>query len=389
MEKKKKINVLDKKEKCCGCAACYNICPVQAIEMCPDEEGFLYPIILEEKCIGCGRCKKVCPIINKPLNYPLKVALGCFAKKKDEQMSSSSGGIFSVLARKVLSEKGIVCGAAYDDECLAFHLIIESENELFRLKETKYVQSRIENAYISIKNHLKQNKTVLFSGTPCQVAGLKSFLGKEYDHLVCVDLICHGVPSPKVWRDYLKQISKEKTVEKVTFRNKSDGMNKITLDYHLSDGTLIKENYSESLYIKGFIQNLYVRPSCFECKFKGAKRCSDLTIGDFWAVKEYHSDFDNNNGTSAVIIHSEKGRKWIEQVEEDLNIIQSTIKELSCWNECLLESTRKNSLREEFFSQWNKRELDSLLKELTSNYEKEEKIFVLQKIQRSIRRIFK
>ncbi len=389
MEKKKVKNVLDKKEKCCGCSACYSICPVQAIEMQPDEEGFLYPIISEKKCIGCGRCKEVCPITHKPSNFSLKLSYGCYAKRQEEQMESSSGGVFSVLARKVLLENGIVCGAAYDEKQLVFHLIIESENELFRLKGTKYVQSRIENVFSDIKEFLAQNRTVLFSGTPCQVAGLKSFLGKEYDNLICVDLICHGVPSPKVWERYLKQISKGSTVEKVTFRNKSQGINRITLDYYLKDGNVIQENYADSLYMKGFIQNLYVRPSCFECKFKGADRCSDLTIGDFWAVKEYHPEFYNDKGVSAIIVHSEMGKRWIKKIEEELNIIQSSIKELACWNECLLESTVKNDRREDFFSQWNDEDLESILKELTTNYVKKEKVTVIQKIKRNVKKLFR
>lgn len=389
MEKIKIANVLSEKEECCGCSACYNICPVQAIEMKPDEEGFLYPIISEKKCIGCGRCKKVCPIIHKPEKFSLKLAYGCYAKKWEEQMSSSSGGVFSVLARRILLEKGVVCGAAYDKNQMVFHLIIDSEEELYKLKETKYVQSQINKIYVDIKKYLMQNKTVLFSGTPCQVAGLKGFLEKEYDNLICIDLICHGVPSPEVWKRYLEFVSNKREIEKVTFRNKSQGMNKITLDYQLSNGTIIKENYSESLYIKGFIQNLYVRPSCFECKFKGTTRCSDLTIGDFWAVKEYHPQFFNDRGVSAAIIHSENGKKWIDKVKGDLNIIQATTKEIACWNECLLQSTIRNPKRVEFFSQWDRQKLESLLENLTSNYVKEEEVTMIRKIKRSVRKWFR
>lgn len=293
------------------------------------------------------------------------------------------------LKKKYMQAVLIILFASLFHKQLVFHLIIESENELFRLKGTKYVQSRIENVFSDIKEFLAQNRTVLFSGTPCQVAGLKSFLGKEYDNLICVDLICHGVPSPKVWERYLKQISKGSTVEKVTFRNKSQGINRITLDYYLKDGNVIQENYADSLYMKGFIQNLYVRPSCFECKFKGADRCSDLTIGDFWAVKEYHPEFYNDKGVSAIIVHSEMGKRWIKKIEEELNIIQSSIKELACWNECLLESTVKNDRREDFFSQWNDEDLESILKELTTNYVKKEKVTVIQKIKRNVKKLFR
>ncbi len=474
------MEIVEQKKECCGCHACYNTCPVQAIEMRSDEEGFLYPVILQDKCIQCNRCKNICPVLNKPANMPLQMAYGCYANKKEEQMSSSSGGLFSVLARKVLSENGLVCGAAYDKVQAVYHLIIDSEADLYRLKETKYVQSQIGDAFKTIKNKLEQEKIVLFSGTPCQVAGLRKYLGKEYENLLCIDLICHGVPSPEVWQRYKKEIAngkeiervsfrnknqgmspitidyylsdgnvikespevwqrykKEiangKEIERVSFRNKNQGMSPITIDYYLSDGNVIKESYADSVYMKGFIQNLYVRPSCFECKFKGTKRCSDLTLGDFWAVKEYYPDFDNGNGkgfiqnlyvrpscfeckfkgtkrcsdltlgdfwavkeyypdfdngngVSAVIVHSEKGRNWIEKIKSDVHILEVTTKEVACWNENLLVPAEMNQNRAEFFLQWNDQNLRELITTFVQNPIQKEKITIHSQLKNWIRK---
>ena len=380
------MEIVEQKKECCGCHACYNTCPVQAIEMRSDEEGFLYPVILQDKCIQCNRCKNICPVLNKPANMPLQMAYGCYANKKEEQMSSSSGGLFSVLARKVLSENGLVCGAAYDKVQAVYHLIIDSEADLYRLKETKYVQSQIGDAFKTIKNKLEQEKIVLFSGTPCQVAGLRKYLGKEYENLLCIDLICHGVPSPEVWQRYKKEIANGKEIERVSFRNKNQGISPITIDYYLSDGNVIKESYADSVYMKGFIQNLYVRPSCFECKFKGTKRCSDLTLGDFWAVKEYYPDFDNGNGVSAVIVHSEKGRNWIEKIKSDVHILEVTTKEVACWNENLLVPAEMNQNRAEFFLQWNDQNLRELITTFVQNPIQKEKITIHSQLKNWIRK---
>lgn len=379
------LDFIKRKEKCCGCHACYNICPVQAIEMQADEEGFLYPILIADKCIQCNQCELVCPIIHKPEKLPLQLVYGCYANRIEEQRSSSSGGVFSVLARAVLSVNGIVCGAAFDEEQAVYHLIVNSEDTLYRLKETKYVQSKLGNIFKDIRKALSLNRIVLFSGTPCQVAGLKGYLGKEYDNLLCIDLICHGVPSPEVWEKYVREISKGKKVKRVMFRNKNKGISNVTLDYYLQDGTIIREKYSESLYIKGFMQNLFIRPSCFECQFKGVKRCSDLTIGDFWAAKEYHPNFYNDNGVSAVIIHSKKGKLWFEKVNKNLKIIESTPKEVVCWNEHLCVSAFPNEKRKVFFVNWKEKNLKELLNMLTQNYEKEEVLINIHIIKKRVK----
>lgn len=381
MEKKRIIDIVEKKEDCCGCHACFNACPVQAIEMHLDEEGFLYPVILRDICIQCNKCKKVCPVLHQQNSSSLQIAYGCYAIKEEEHMTSSSGGAFSVFARMVIADNGLVCGAAYNEKQEVCHLIIDAEENIYQLKETKYVQSTIGIVYQKIKNSLEQQRQVLFSGTPCQVAGLKGYLGKDYDNLLCVDLICHGVPSPEVWKRYLNEISQGKQITKVSFRNKKQGMSKVTIDYIFDDGSIVKENYKESPYIKGFLQNLYVRPSCFECKFKGMNRCSDLTIGDFWSINEYHPGFDDEKGVSAVIIHSKKGAMWFERARNSLNIVEATIEEIACWNDNLLTSTKKNPKRKDFYENWNTWNLKELITFHTKDLKSNNSISILSKVK--------
>lgn len=375
------MNLAKRKQDCCGCYACYNVCPVNAIDMCPDEEGFVYPIVNSDKCVGCNRCEMVCPMLHETTNVPMQIAYGCYAKNHEEQKSSSSGGVFAVLARAVFSAGGIVCGAVYDEKHAVYHIVTDSQTDLYYLKGTKYVQSRIEDVFKKIKDSLDQNIVVLFSGTPCQVVGLKMYLGKEYEKLLCVDLICHGVPSAEVWQRYLSKVADGNKVKKVTFRDKSQGISNITLNYHLDNGNVIKEKYTESLYMKGFIQNLFIRPSCFECRFKGSARSSDITIGDFWAVKEYHPDFYTCDGVSAVIINSEKGMSWFKKIGDDLNIVKSNLNEIACWNDNLIHSAKKNSKRYDFFKAWNNNELMELIHSLTENNEKVKKITLISKLK--------
>lgn len=346
---------------CCGCYACENVCSVGAITFVNDEEGFWYPRVDKELCIQCGKCVKVCPCVTIPKVLPVKETYACYAKDKHELMTSSSGGAFAVLAREVLRKDGYVCGAAFDDDFSVAHKVIHSEDQLNELKGTKYVQSKIGTVYSEIKTLLDQNNLILFSGTPCQVAGLKSFLNRDYEKLINIDLICHGVPSPQVWQDYLNEISEGKNLTGVSFRNKENGISSPTMSFVFDDGTAIKTNVADNPYYKGFINNCFLRPSCFECKFKGLKRCSDITIGDFWAVKEYYPEFAGEYGNSAVIIRTEKVQKLFASVQNSLNAISVQEKVLSVWNECLLKPTKRNEKREMFYERKKEYSLIPLL----------------------------
>lgn len=337
------------KNKCNGCHACYNTCNIGAIKMQPDDEGFLRPVINHEKCINCGRCEKACPIINPPANNPYEESYGAYAKDEAIHKASSSGGVFAVFAKETLKNGGFVCGAAYTPDRTVNHIIIDKEEDLHLLQGSKYVQSTIGDIYSKIKDLLIENKKVLFSGTPCQVAGLVSYLGKDYDNLITLDLICHGVPSPWIWQLHLNEISGGKTVTDSTFRNKTQGIHNVTLDYYLSDGTVYQEKYEESPYIKAFSQNLSVRPSCFECKFKGYKRCSDITIGDYWSAVEYNPNLVQDNGVSSIILHSSKAKDFLENVKKQFIIENTTSENVSLWNHNLNNCSIPSENREHFF----------------------------------------
>lgn len=357
------ISIL-KKEKCCGCHSCYNICPKKAITMVKDSEGFLYPKVSENMCINCGKCIQSCPGIKIPDMNTFDKAYACYAKREEEHLSSSSGGFFAVLAREILKENGIVCGAAFDDSVKVKHIITDNISDLEKIKKTKYVQSTIGQTYSQIKGVLKTGRKVLFSGTPCQVAGLKLYLGQDYVNLICIDLICHGVPSPEVFARYILEKGGEHKVIAMSFRNKHPGKRSRTLDYWLDNGEKISESYEESPYIKGFIQNLYVRPSCFQCKYKGIERCSDITIGDFLGIDEFHPGFSDNKGTSAIILHSEKGIQMFEKIKDQVAYVKTSSQEVGAWNPCLYKPVDKNSRRKDFFEKWNNKTITDTVLEL-------------------------
>ena len=385
------MKILEHKEDCCGCSACYNSCPVNAIEMKYDQEGFWYPFINEELCIHCNKCKKVCPILKSIKKNKYEKVYLAYASNYAERMTSSSGGAFAVLANAVLVSGGIVCGACFNPDMEVEHIIISNQEELKKVKGTKYVQSNINNTFQQIEIALKQDKKVLFSGTPCQVAGLRAFLGQDYEKLTCVDLICHGVPSPEVWQDYMVSISTNKKVDYVNFRVKNTELKTTQIVYYMNDERSMIEEKNESLYMKGFIQNLYVRPSCFQCKFKGNNRLSDITIGDFWSAKEFHADIADEYGNSVLIVRTKKGQELLEQIKSELVIKSATIKEAATWNECLLESTKYNEKRQEFYQRWRTESLQLILEDLTrieiKSDSKEENL--ISKLRRKIKNIIK
>lgn len=341
------MRILENLQECTGCHACFQICPKNAIEMKPDKRGFLYPEINDEVCIECGLCQKACPLINAPQLNPWKVAYGAYAADKSIHKKSSSGAIFYLLARQVIQNGGVVFGAAMEKDLTVRHQRAETEEELDALRKTKYVQSQIGNTYKQTRDCLLRGRQVLFSGTPCQIAGLKAYLQKDYNSLVTVDLICHGVPSPAVFKRYCSEIFSDK-IQNVEFRNKDEGMACTKVVFQTDQGQKIEELYSESPYIKGFIQNLYLRSSCFSCHFKGYERASDLTIGDFWSCKEFYPDLNSDLGTSGVIVHSQKGKDLFNSIQQELTFQKVDCDKLEVWNECLKESTKPNPRSQEF-----------------------------------------
>lgn len=325
------IHIYDK-QMCVGCYACVQRCPVSCIAMEVDSEGFFYPVVDEMVCIKCGLCDKVCPVLSQA--EPIKPLYVYAAKSKDEEIrhKSSSGGIFSLLAREVLLNNGIVFGARFNKEWEVVHDYTETLDGLSAFYGSKYVQSRIEDNYIKVERFLKGGRQVLFSGTPCQIAGLNLYLGRKYDHLLTIDVVCHGTPSVLVWRKYLRELlqSKGKHIEDVcdiNFRDKSTGWKNYSITFRGGGEILFTELARKNVFMRGFLANLYLRPSCYACPAKSFKSGSDITLGDFWGVGTVFSQYDDNKGVSAVMVKTEKGRVMLEKCcwdilkETDYNVV--------------------------------------------------------------------
>ena len=378
------INIKNK-ENCTGCYSCENICPVDAINMEIDEEGFWYPKVQEHRCIDCKLCEKSCPIINKKTSISLKEAYGCFNKDDYIRLKSSSGGIFTAIAKVILQDNGDVFGAAFDENFQVKHICIENDDDLYKLRGSKYVQSNINTTYKQAKDILLQGRKVLFSGTPCQISGLKSFLGKEYDNLLCVDLICHGVPSPLVWKEYLKEISNSRKLSLITFRDKSNGWKNAELVYKFESGSEYREKYSESTYIKGFIQNCFLRPSCYTCHNKTLDRCSDLTLGDFWGVEEQLPSIDIQEGISLLLVHSEKGSSILNKIKNNIFVEKVDINLALTFNECAIQSVKLTKKRLKFFQYIKKL---SVKESIEGSIKVSKLDYMIKKINFKINRLF-
>lgn len=306
---------LANKKDCCGCNACAQRCPKSCITMQADSEGFLYPQINAQLCNNCGLCEKVCPVINQDnCRKPLKV-YAAINKNEDIRIASSSGGVFSAFAQKTLSNGGVVFGAAFNKEWGVEHIYIDSIEELKELRGSKYVQSNIGNTYKEAEKFLKQGREVLFSGTPCQIAALKLFLRKEYDNLTTLDIVCHGAPSPKVWKKYLIENCKElgiestKKIKSIKFRDKVTGWKRYSISY-ITDNDINGEKYTyrpldEDIFMQCFLSDLCLRPSCYNCPARNGKSGSDITLADLWGATEICPELDDDKGLSLVLVRNE------------------------------------------------------------------------------------
>ena len=308
------IDILES-SRCCGCSACKAVCPLKCISMIEDErEGFLYPLVDKSKCIECGKCINVCPISNdcEPGNDLLEAYVG-FSQDLDVRMKSSSGGVFSQLANVVLDGGGYVFGAAFDDEYSVHHIAVSRKDDLYKLRGSKYTQSRMEDSFITVKSILKTGKKVLFSGTACQIAGLVSFLGESPDNLYTIDVLCHGVPSPKVWSRYVSELKRDRKITKIDFRDKTTGWRDYSFKVKFDDHSEYKCIGYNNIYMKLFLRDICLRPSCHQCKFKDLKRISDVTLGDCWDIDAVNPNLNDNKGISIILIHTSKGKALLEQ----------------------------------------------------------------------------
>ncbi|WP_455544269.1 Coenzyme F420 hydrogenase/dehydrogenase, beta subunit C-terminal domain [Intestinibacter sp.] len=377
---------MSRKEDCTGCHGCYNICPKKCITMEFDEEGFLYPSINIEKCIGCNLCEKVCPIIHTVEVKNEPIAVGCYNRDEKIRMESSSGGIFTLIGELVINSGGVVFGASFDENYNVEHTYVDNINDLSKFRGSKYVQSTIGNTYKEAKEFLEQGRKVLFTGTPCQIGGLKRYLNKDYDNLICQDIVCHGVPSVYVWEHYKEYISEGKNLVDVNFRNKSTGWKTYSLKFDFDDGTSYQDIGNENSYIKGFVRNFYLRPSCYNCRYKTLHRESDITLADFWGIEANLPEFDDNKGTSLIFINSDKGKQIFKHIEDNIVHKNIDIEKSVMFNPSAFESSKYTKKREYFYKKYKNIKFDSLIIDLMkkSNYEKlcEYKNSIISKIKR-------
>ena len=335
------------KRQCCGCEACVQICPKHCISFEEDSEGFRYPNVDVSACVDCGRCEKVCPFNNIGSTYEPEIVYAKQNNNEQDLKHSSSGGIFLLLATKIIAEGGIVFGASFDKNWEVEHTYAETVEDVRKFMGSKYVQSRIGNSYNEVQSFLKKGRKVLFTGTPCQVAGLRNFLGKDFENLLTVDFICHGVPSPLVWRLYLEEVKEnarkgentvsptlnhsnsegktrrnEVSITGISFRDKRLGWKKFSFALTLAKATAEGKKNSVSLsywhrenpYMLGFLSNLIIRRSCQQCKVKSGRSKSDITIADFWGIQRIRPELDNDKGYSMVILNTKIGHRYGEDL---------------------------------------------------------------------------
>lgn len=339
--------------ECTGCTACQSICPKGAIRMEANQEGFKYPIIDAEKCIQCGLCVKVCKGRRDCASKDgVLNAYGAKAKNDAERKKSQSGGAFWVFAQDVICNGGIVYGVRMDDDHTAKHARAATMEELAVFRGSKYVQSDLGHIFESVKKDLEEKRNVLFSGTPCQIAGLNAFLQKQYANLLTIDLICHGVPSPKVWKDYIdyqKQKHQCQSLNEAAFRDKN-----LPWGTHRERLVFDGEPCSYDIYASLFYRHVMLRESCFKCDFTNLNRVSDITIGDFWGIEDVDQSFKDDYGISAILIHSQKGQALFETVKDQFHYFSCNVEDIAKKNPPLSRPPKCPRDRARFWSDYNR-----------------------------------
>ena len=352
------IEIKDKVQ-CCGCNACGDVCPKGCIHYETDIEGFWYPVVDKQNCINCNLCEKVCPVIHseelKHNDYEKAICYAAENKNIEVVFDSTSGGLFSALASNMYKDKGYVGGAIFNEDMSVRQYISADKNDLPKLRSSKYLQSCLDGFYKKVKELLVNGEKVIVCGAPCQMAALRSFLGKDYESLVILDFICLGINSPKVWRKYLDSFEERygSPVVYAKAKSKEYGWHNLTQKVTLANGKSYFETFETSLYTQGYLRTgVYCRPSCYDCKFKGFPRIADITLADFWGCEKLGKGFDKNLGTSLVMINSKKGEKYFEKIKTKLNCVQVPFESVLPGNPALVKSHAMPTVnREEFFKE--------------------------------------
>ena len=297
-------------QQCCGCSACFSVCPKQCIEMKQDEFGFLYPSISSDSCVECSLCEKVCPCLQTESTKTTPESFfAAKIKNESKRIQSSSGGVFTFLAEKILAQNGIVCAARFESLTHLIHDFCTRIEDLDAYKGSKYLQSDMRNCYLETKRLLSEGRKVLFVGTSCQIMGLKLFLRKPYSNLIAMEIVCHGVPSPFVWSKYLSELCNRKHVEisqinSIEFRNKDKSWREYNLKIEANGKVIHRKSLRKDPFLKAFLRDLMLKASCEDCPAKNFKSNSDIIAGDFWGVDNFHQSIDDDRGVSCLILQN-------------------------------------------------------------------------------------
>ena len=359
------MKLYSNREDCSGCTACMNICPNSAITMKPDEKGFLYPEIDSQRCTECGICRRVCAFQSDSLTEPNSPEPHAFAVKHqadDVRMKSSSGGMFTAVSDWILGQGGVVYGAAFDETFQVRHTRAATKEDRNAFRGSKYVQSSPGTAFRNVKADLKVGLPVLFTGTPCQTAGLKNFLSQSRintEKLCLCDLVCHGAPSPGVFQSYLNELRHKygSEIQSLTFRYKPVGWRNLQIAVWFGNGKEYQAPCARDAYYQLFLQNIILRPSCYQCPFANLHRPSDITIGDFWGIEKALPEFEDEKGVSLVLTNSEKGNKIFNAVRDTLDVRDCNLKDCLQWN--LLAPSKPSSSSDAFWADYLKNGYES------------------------------
>jgi acetyltransferase-like isoleucine patch superfamily enzyme/coenzyme F420-reducing hydrogenase beta subunit len=348
------------KIECTGCNACIDVCPTKAIYLKTDQEGFWYPNITIDKCTKCELCNKICPVINldkiKINDFNKPTCYAAIHNNIEIRFDSTSGGLFTAISEEIFEEGGYVGGAIFTDNFSVKHIITKDNKDLKKIRSSKYLQSNASEMYKKALALLKDNNKVLICGTPCQIAGLRCYLGESNENLITVDFVCRGVNSPMVFREYLDWLEYQNSskVKSVKFKNKEYGWRQLTTKITFDNGNTIYDTKDKSIFMKGFLQaNAFCRPSCYECKFKGFPRIADITLADYWGIENYNFKFDHDLGTSMVLINSFRGQNYFNNIKSRIQFKELDIQTIFRGNLALEKSLTLTNIRKIWFERMN------------------------------------
>lgn len=369
------IDNIIKKSECCGCFGCLNSCPKNCIKMESDNEGFWYPKVNYDECIKCSLCIKNCPALNiQNQNEDIlekAEVIAAYSKDEEIRLDSTSGGIFSEVARYYIKEKGVVYGAIYNEEHLVEHYRGTTIEDIDKLRQSKYLQSNIGNIYQSVKKDLIKGKKVLFVGTPCHIAALNNYLNKNYENLTTIDFLCRGINSPEAYKQYLKDLERKylSKIKRVIFKNKAYGWHRFSTKIIFENGKeYIQDRYTDT-YMRGYLEgNLFMRPSCHECRYKTLPRHADITLGDFWGIEKIKPHLDQDKGTSIFMLNTERGKKIFESIKKEIIFEKMKIEDIYIGNTALTIKVqldkKQKKIRKIFFEEYKKANFEQLVSQL-------------------------